>query len=564
MSMVFSDDPKVAEQQMHAVIFYLTTFGYIDGDFDAKEKAFVKDYIGKLVRGRAESAMKDADAAVKAEVTQKFTQHFHEVFEGIDQSVKDLFTEAVASNDNQTDFVHTKLKVRCFEIFQGFDRPQQEQLLSTIDELIMADGEVHPAEAKFRAEIAALLEQDQDVELVEDEEGTPKVSVRAPASVQKVATDHPFFTPTEFHYSKDPERILKQISADRALLDRAIALLDAQRESGQGKLAGKTSVADFAGGEPFLDSHVWVHPGKPGARYDVTVLGDLHGCYSVLKATLMQSRFFEKVDAYRKDPANVPKPLLVLLGDYIDRGLFSLNGVLRTVLQLFVTAPDFVYLLRGNHEYYIEYKGNIYGGVKPAEAINSLKPHLPMDVFRHYSRLFEALPNALLFDRILFAHGGIPKDRLLKERYKDLSSLNDSDIRFQMLWSDPSTADVIPADLQDKSSRFAFGKLQFKAFMQKLGCHTMVRGHEKVNEGFVRSYDDPHAQLFTLFSSGGSDNEDLPADSSYRSVKPMALTILHGPDGTTFTPWSPDYRTYNDPERNAFFKVAPEIEHRKD
>jgi uncharacterized tellurite resistance protein B-like protein len=564
MSMVFSDDPKVAEQQMHAVIFYLTTFGYIDGDFDAKEKAFVKDYIGKLVRGRAEGAMKDADAAVKAEVTQKFTQHFHEVFEGIDQSVKDLFTEAVASNDNQTDFVHTKLKVRCFEIFQGFDRPQQEQLLSTIDELIMADGEVHPAEAKFRAEIAALLEQDQDVELVEDEEGTPKVSVRAPASVQKVATDHPFFTPTEFHYSKDPERILTQISADRALLDRAIALLDAQREGGQGKLAGKTNVADFAGGEPFLDSHVWVHPGKSGARYDVTVLGDLHGCYSVLKATLMQSRFFEKVDAYRKDPANHPKPLLVLLGDYIDRGLFSLNGVLRTVLQLFVTAPDFVYVLRGNHEYYIEYKGNIYGGVKPAEAINSLKPHLPMDVFRHYSRLFEALPNALLFDRILFAHAGIPKDRLLKERYKDLSSLNDSDIRFQMLWSDPSTADVIPADLQDKSSRFAFGKLQFKAFMQKLGCHTMVRGHEKVNEGFVRSYDDPHAQLFTLFSSGGSDNEDLPADSSYRSVKPMALTILHGPDGTTFTPWSPDYRTYNDPERNAFFKVAPEIEHRKD
>ena len=35
-----------------------------------------------------------------------------------------------------------------------------------------------------------------------------------------------------------------------------------------------------------------------------------------------------------------PFPLLVLLGDYIDRGLFSLNGVLRTALQLFVTAPE--------------------------------------------------------------------------------------------------------------------------------------------------------------------------------------------------------------------------------
>jgi len=564
MSLAFSDDPKVAEQQMHAVIFYLTTFGYIDGDFDAKEKAFVRDYIGKLVRERATAAMKDADPAVRDEVTRKFTQHFHEVFEGIDQSVKELFTEAVAANDDQTDFVHTKLKVRCFEIFQGFDRPQQEMLLATIDDLIMADGEVHPAEAKFRAEIAALLEQDAEVELLEDDEGAPKVSVRAPQSVQRVTANHPFFTPTEFHYSKDPDRILAQIQGDRALLDRVMQLLDAQREKGQGRLAGRSSVADFEGQDPFLDSHVWVHPKKPNARYDITVLGDLHGCYSVLKATLMQSRFFEKVDRYMQNPAGEPKPLLVLLGDYIDRGLFSLNGVLRTVLQLFATAPDFVYILRGNHEYYIEYKGNIYGGVKPAEAINSLKPHLPMDVFRHYSRLFDALPNALLFDRVLFAHGGIPKDRLLKERYKDLASLNDSDVRFQMLWSDPSTADVIPADLQDKSSRFAFGKLQFKAFMQKLGTHTMVRGHEKVNEGFARVYDDPHAQLFTLFSSGGSDNEDLPTDSSYRSVKPMALTILHGPDGTTFTPWAPDYRTYNDPERNAFFKLPPEIEHRKE
>ena len=35
--MTFSDDPNLAEQQMHAIIFYLTTFGYIDGDFDAKE-----------------------------------------------------------------------------------------------------------------------------------------------------------------------------------------------------------------------------------------------------------------------------------------------------------------------------------------------------------------------------------------------------------------------------------------------------------------------------------------------------------------------------------------------
>jgi hypothetical protein len=561
--MNFSDDPNLAEQQMHAVIFYLTTFGYIDGDFDAKEKEFVRKYIGDLVSQRADQAMKNADVAIKKEIVGKFTAHFHQVFEGIDESVRELFTESVAQNEDPTAFVHSKLKVRCFEIFQSFDRPGQEQLMSTIDELIMADGQVHPAEAQFRAELASLLDSGGGIELEEDDEGRPTVEVSGPIQVARVAANHPFFNPTEFHYSADHEKLNQQIAADRGLLDRVATLWADQRKSGIGKLAGKKSVAEL-GSEPFLDGHIYWQPAAPGKKYDITVLGDIHGCYSVLKATLMQSKFFDKVDAYRRDPHGNVEPRLVLMGDYIDRGLFSLNGVLRIVLQLFATAPEFVTVLRGNHEYYVEYKGNIYGGVKPAEAINTLKPHVPMEVFRHYQATFEVMPNILFFDRFVFVHGGIPKDRILKEKYQDLSSLNDADIRFQMMWSDPSTADVIPADLQDKSARFAFGKMQFKAFMQRVGCHTMFRGHEKVNEGFVVSYDDPSARLITLFSAGGHDNDDLPQGSGYRQVTPMALTIEHGPEGTKLTPWAPDYKTFNDPKHNAFFQVPPEIAHKAD
>jgi hypothetical protein len=39
----------------------------------------------------------------------------------------------------------------------------------------------------------------------------------------------------------------------------------------------------------------------------------------------------------------------------------------------------------------------------------------------------------------------------------------------------------------------------------------------------------------------------------------MVLTIKHDISGTTFTPWAPDYRTYNDPARNGFFRAAPTI-----
>ncbi|WP_394822623.1 metallophosphoesterase family protein [Pendulispora albinea] len=563
--LTFSPDPDKAEQEMHAIIFYLTTFGYIDGDFDATEKSFVRAYIRKLVVHRAETAMADADPAFRSEIIEKFTAHFHEVFEGIDSRIQELFAEPVQKDEDPSAFVHTKLKVRCFEIFQSFDRAGQEQLMATIDELLLADGHAHPAELKFRAELAALLSTEVDLELVDDEDAVAHVRVEPPRRYAATGENHPFFVPAEFHYSADRKKILEQAGRDRDLIDRVLGILEKQRAHGKGKLAGKTNVGEIPSGESFLDGFTYVTRPVPKRAYELIVLGDLHGCYSVLKATLIQSRFFEKVTAFQRDPTSVPEPKLVLLGDYIDRGLFSLNGVLRTVLQLFATAPDHVVALRGNHEYYVEYNGNVYGGVKPAESINTLKPHLPLDVFRHYAHLFERLPNTLLFDRFVFVHGGIPRDRLLKERWRDLSSLNDVELRFQMMWSDPSRVDVVPAELQEKSARFPFGKLQLRAFLQRMGCHTLVRGHEKVNAGFERTYDDEHAQLFTLFSAGGRDNNDLPLDSSYRSVTPMALTLLLDPDGNgTITPWAPDYRAYNDPQRNGFFQAPPEIAHRRD
>jgi hypothetical protein len=523
----------------------------------------VKATIRRLIDQRARDAMPDAPDAVRNEVVTKYTRHFHEVLEGIDQNVKDLFTESVSTNEDPKAFVHARLKVRCFEIFQSFDRKGQEQLMALIDELLLADGVAHPAEVQFRAELSQFLDVDLHVEIIPEGEAGPvsHVAISKPRPAPPSRVDHPFFKPFEFHFSSDPATIQRQIAADRSLIDRAIDLFAKQRLAGENMLAGKKSIDELRGAKPFLDGHVYVRMPAEGERYELTVLGDLHGCYSILKATLLQAKFFERVDAWRKDPKQ-PYPLLVLLGDYIDRGRFSLNGVLRTVLQLLVTAPDHVVVLRGNHEYYVEVNGTMYGGVKPAEAINSLKGLLPVDVFRHYQTLFEEMPNVFLFDRFVFVHGGIPKDRSLKEKWTDLASLNDPDLRFQMMWSDPSTADVIPADLQDQASRFAFGRMQFRAFMQRIGATTMIRGHEKIEAGFATPYDDDAARLITLFSAGGKDNGDLPEKSTYRDVTPMALTIVHDGTNATVTPWTPDWKSYNDPARNAFFKVAPEIEHR--
>ena len=549
-----SSDPGIAERQIEAVIFYLTTCGYIDSEFDLREKAFVRSFLRKLVTARVD-AQGDLDPEVRFEQIERQHEHYVERFQQIDYDVRSLFSEAVAEGEDPQSFVLAKLQLRCYEMFHELHPDSRETLLAIVDDFINADGVVHPAEVKFRNQLAALLGADvrgEDIAGVD-----ARVEVQKPTELTSKEADHPFFTGFEHHYSADPEEIRKQIDADLRLLEQVESSWDERRVAGAGRLAGKQSIEDFDEPGEFLDGHV--HLVSRPRDFELIVLGDLHGCYSCLKAAVMQSDFMNKVRAYRADPDNNPEPRLVLLGDYIDRGRFSFNGVLRAVLKLYLTVPEHVVILRGNHEYYIEYKGRVYGGVKPADTINSLSQVLPSEVFERYLGFFEKMPNSLFYDNLLFVHGGIPRDSLLRERWKDMSSLNDPDIRFQMLWSDPSRADMIPDELQESSARFPFGRQQFRRFMSQLGCGLMVRGHEKVNAGFRDMYPRDDIRLLTVFSAGGVANDDVPEDSNYRDVRPMALTIARRGEETTVTPWAIDYRSYQRPELNRFFATDPSL-----
>ncbi|MBZ5712669.1 metallophosphoesterase family protein [Nannocystis pusilla] len=551
-------DPSVAEQQIEALIFYLTTLGYIDSEFDIREKAFVRAFLRELVTARIDAGG-PLDAELRFERIENQHEHYVQRFQEIDREIKNLLTEAVADGEDPQRFVVSQLKLRCFEMFQGLDEDNRQHLLEVVDRFIAADGQVHPDEAAFRNDLAELL----GAELILEDAALESVGVevREPTQLSVPAQDnHPFFAKFEYHYSADPAQLQRQFAADLALLDKVEEKWEEYRVRGRGRLEGRASVADFVGGDEFLDEHVYVLPAKPGRSYELIVLGDLHGCYSCLKAAVHQSNFIEKVRRFQADPDNNPDVRLVLLGDYIDRGRFSYNGVLRTILNLFLAAPDHVFVLRGNHEYYIEYQGRVYGGVRPAEAINSLTPHLGADVFGRFLDFFDAMPNMLLFDQMLFVHAGIPRDSLIADKWADLASLNREDIRFQMLWSDPSKAEIVPDELQKASARFAFGRQQFRKFMQRIGCNALVRGHEKVNAGFKNHYSDADIRLFTLFSAGGADNDDLPPDSNYRDVRPMALTITSKDGLVEATPWPIDYARYQDPRLNNFFSSAPEID----
>ena len=549
----FSQDPRIAEHQMHAIIYYLTAFGSIDGHFDESERAYVRGYVRSLVERRAAGA--GLDDAAREDVVGRWTEHFVEVMNEIDAHLRSLWTESVPDGEDPTRFVLAKIKLRCFELFQGFDEDNRAGLLATVDELMYADGVVHPAELEFRNELYRLLRAPVTIDDAEIEDVLPgTVVVGEPVALAARQADHPFLRSLEWQYAPDKATFAKQAETDLDLTRRVMARLEEQRARGAGRLAGAADIGAFAGQEAFLDGHVHVVPPRAGKRYELLVLGDLHGCYSCLKAAVLQADFFTKVQAHHEDPEKNPEMKLVFLGDYIDRGRFSYAGVLRAAMQLYLAVPEHVVLLRGNHEYYVELGGRTLAPVRPAEAYQSIAAVAPNEVFAAYMRLFEALPSMMFFDRTLFVHAGMPREATLAERWKGLESLNDAEIRFQMLWSDPSEAEVIPDELQKENARFPFGKRQFRSFMSKLGATTMIRGHERVVSGFAEVYGSPEARLLSLFSAGGKNNADLPETSNYREVTPMALTIKHEDGVTQMSPFAIDYERFNDPRYNAFFQ----------
>jgi tellurite resistance protein len=571
------------DEEMDAIIYYLTAFAHIDGSYDREEQKYIEQFITKLTGYRARIALKDKSPAEREAETARWTKHFQEIFAQTEKTIQSHFTESVAEGENSAEFVFAKLKLRCYELFQRVPPDHQEKLLLLADELSQADGVVHPNEEKFHAELKELLASKEPVKEAakehgpesaapgssgqasagvpsqpapesakSDPAGPQRIKINPPATLRARLDDYDFFRAFERHYPTDKAEFDALVQGDLVVLDRAVAAWDAQREKGKDKLSGKFGRGGLAGEKPFLDGHVYVIDPEPKKEYELLVLGDLHGCYSCLKAALMQADFFAKVDAHHLDPKK-PEMKLVLLGDYIDRGIFSYNGILRTALQLFLIAPEHVYVLRGNHEYYVELNGRVYGGVRPAEAIQSLQGRAAEDVFRAYKRLFEAMPSMLLFGEMMFVHAGIPREDTLAEKWFDLSSLNDPDMRFQMMWSDPSEAEFIPLDLQKATARFPFGHRQWKSFMDRIGCSVMVRGHERIVEGFKPVYQGEGGTLINLFSSGGADNKDLPADSNYREVSPMAMTVRQKGKETTLTPFLIDWQKYNKPEFNKFF-----------
>ena len=556
--LTFSADPAEALREMEAVLYYLTAFGYIDGAFDSSEKEYIEEFILTLAESYETDTATPAGRARRAALIDKLDRRFQR----IDGELAAMWDEPTAEGERAPTFVRNRMKLRCYEILESFPEGSYKTLMNAVDELLMADGVADPEEVEFRDELLSIMAGTHTSGTPAHAEGDRGhwgnyIVVHEQVARPQTSGNHPMLTRLERHFAPEPAVLKRQLNADLERVSNVMKIWEQQRRGNRGTLGGHQMVQELAGREAFLDGWVHVIPPTRPAGYDITVLGDLHGCYSCLKAALLQSEFLAKFEKFTKSPAHYPEPLLVFLGDYIDRGLFSFEGVMRAVLGLMALAPRHVIVLRGNHEHFLEKDGGVYAGVKPAEGMDSLKTRAPVEVLQAYRQLFEAMPAMLFFDDILMVHAGIPRDSTIREDYQDLSSLNAPHVRFQMMWSDPSSADYVPEELQEGTNRFAFGREQAREFMHRMGVRTLIRGHEKVDEGYLVGYNEPDLRLITLFSAGGEYNLDLPERSSYRKVTPTALTIRYREGRTDIEPWVIDYESYNDSEMNEFFNVDP-------
>lgn len=194
----------------------------------------------------------------------------------------------------------------------------------------------------------------------------------------------------------------------------------------------------------------------------LNVVGDLHGQYYDFLNILDLFGMPSKENHY------------LFLGDYVDRGLNSVE-LLISVLILKILHPDFVYLLRGNHESKcmgINYTFRQECRIKYNEII-----------FLRFCEIFTFLPVCALVDNdILCIHGGITP-------YLNLAHLNSED-RFEELpnfhdiyWSDPDNY-VKKYEESPRGAGYLFGEEDTIKFLHENNVKCIIRSHQLVESGF--------------------------------------------------------------------------------
>jgi len=237
---------------------------------------------------------------------------------------------------------------------------------------------------------------------------------------------------------------------------------------------------------------------------EIFVIGDIHGNLDSLLNFLKIIR------------SNNPK-YIIFLGDIVDRGPKQLECLI-IILSLKIKNPERFYLLRGNHESYEMNKA--YGFYE-----EFIRKFCDYDRYNEIEELYDSIPVcALVNEKILCVHGGIPEDIDILNNLKNLNIITYSKEKsmmilknvFQMMWNDPKP---LIKGFQDSIRGIDikyFGKDVFDEFMNKNNLDFLIRSHEVFQEGYRFFFKD---RLLSIFSSSNYRGKQFPNPASYAIIK---------------------------------------------
>ncbi|MFX0041797.1 MAG: metallophosphoesterase [Candidatus Hodarchaeota archaeon] len=236
---------------------------------------------------------------------------------------------------------------------------------------------------------------------------------------------------------------------------------------------------------------------------EVYVIGDIHGnLHSLLNI----------LEIIKK---NRPK-YIIFLGDIVDRGIRQLECLI-IILALKILNPNRVFLLKGNHE---TLEMNQYYGFfqEFVQKFNDQKR------FKDILEVYNVLPFcAVINNKVLCLHGGIPEDKEILKKLKGLKHQNINSAfksvaegLYQIIWNDPKEGlNGFSESFRGPGIKF-FGEDVFNNFLKSNNLKYLIRAHECFPEGY-RWFFNNH--LLSVFSSANYRGAYSPNPASYAIVR---------------------------------------------
>jgi serine/threonine-protein phosphatase PP1 catalytic subunit len=211
----------------------------------------------------------------------------------------------------------------------------------------------------------------------------------------------------------------------------------------------------------------------------LNVCGDVHGQFYDLL------RLFE-VGGYPPDSN------YLFLGDYVDRGKFSIETVCLLLCYKY-KYPENFFILRGNHE--CASINKIYGFYDECKRRFSIK------LWKLFTDVFNCLPiAACIDDRILCMHGGLSPELHSLEQLHLISrptDIPDKGLLCDLLWSDPDE-DANGWGENDRGVSVTFSTSIVNKFAEKNDLDLILRAHQVVQDGYEFFAD---KKMITVFSA---------------------------------------------------------------